>query len=98
MEKVCYCSIFLKPRSRKYPEVTPKLFVSSAELVGNDIIIHLRDDPVLVPYGLAKGAVKVLGRCSNCPPEAWASIDAPSGSFHLSGNVFLPDPEVSGNE
>lgn len=90
----CTCSVFFEPRSSKFPIITPRSYVSSSEIVGNDIIIHLVDQPTLCPVTLAYGALEILRCCSNLPVGSELVINGP-------GKLFLQvdlNSEVFGNE
>lgn len=65
MEKKCICRLWYGRKSRKYPKVTPCRYVSSAELVGDDIVIHTSLERVTISEDLAEGAGSVFGSCAN---------------------------------
>lgn len=90
----CKCAVFFEPRATKFPILTPRSYVSSAEVVGKDIVIHLVDQPVMSSLTLAYGALEVLRCCSNLPEGSNIVIDGP-------GKLFLHVDlcsEVPGNE
>lgn len=90
----CKCSIFFEPCATKFPILTPCSYVSSAEVVGKDIVIHLVDQPVMSSLALAHGALEVLRCCSNLPEGSNIVIDGP-GSLFLRVNL---SPEVPVDE
>ena len=100
----CKCSVFFEPRATRPPTITPRVYVSSAEIIGSDVVIHISDLPVSVPADLAYGAYKVLSCCSNLPFGSSIAIDVKPGfsffSAELTGAFTSLDraQEVSGNE
>ena len=99
----CKCTVFFEPRSTRPPTITPRVYVSSAEIIGGDVVIHLSDRPVSVPADLAYGAYKVLSCCSNLPFGSSIAIDVKPGCSILFAELTGPltsldrAPEVSGN-
>ena len=88
------CSVFFSPRAFRPPTITPRSYVSSAEIIGSDIVIHLADQPVLVPCDLAYGTYKVLSCCSNIPFGSSIAIDNVPGRGILFAELTGPGTSI----